>query len=187
MPGARENGKPLVFATVGTDHHRFDRLVHWLDRWLEAGGSGKARCLIQTGTSTPSRHAESRDYLEYDAMQAAIRDAAVIVSHGGPGTIALAACAGKPPIVVPRLHELSEHVDDHQVVFSRRMAGEGAIALAESEDRFRELIDEAIEQRGVPRGERTSSSVADVVRRFEEVVDDLTRSRPGGKRATAHR
>ena len=29
---------PLVFVTVGTDHHPFDRLIHWMDRWLELVG-----------------------------------------------------------------------------------------------------------------------------------------------------
>lgn len=165
--------KPLLFVTVGTDHHPFDRLVRWLDSWLEAGGNGTARCLVQRGTSIPPSHARSSHYLAYDAMCAAMREAAALVCHGGPGTIMLAAHAGKVPIVVPRLRALGEHVDDHQLIFARRMAEEGTIALAESEDRFRALVNEALAGR-IARTPVAPSCTADTVRRFEQIVDELT-------------
>src|SRR6185312_1027562 len=45
--------RPFVFATVGTDHHPFHRLVRWLDDWYALDGASRTRCLIQTGTSEP--------------------------------------------------------------------------------------------------------------------------------------
>jgi UDP-N-acetylglucosamine transferase subunit ALG13 len=168
---ATSDVKPLLFVTVGTDHHPFDRLLRWIDAWLAAGGKKRVRCLVQRGTSIPSSYAESSDYLEYDAMGAAMRDAAAVVCHGGPGTILLAADAGKVPIVVPRLHALGEHVDDHQLIFARRMASEGTVALAEREDRFRALADEALTAPVTPAP--AASFVADALRRFEKIVDEL--------------
>jgi diacylglycerol kinase (ATP) len=46
---------PLLLVTVGTDHHPFDRLVRWVDGWLdgETGQAAGLRCLMQTGTSAP--------------------------------------------------------------------------------------------------------------------------------------
>jgi UDP-N-acetylglucosamine transferase subunit ALG13 len=164
--------KPLLFVTVGTDHHPFDRLVRWLDAWLEGGGDRLARCLVQRGTSIPPSHAQSSHYLPYDAMDAAVREAAALVCHGGPGTIMLAAHAGKIPIVVPRLRALGEHVDDHQLIFARRMANEGTIVLAESEDRFRALVEHALAAR-IARPGVAPSCTAGTVRRFEEIVDEL--------------
>lgn len=164
--------KPLLFVTVGTDHHPFDRLVKWLDSWLEAGGNGTVRCLVQRGTSIAPAHARSSNYLAYDAMCAAVREAAALVCHGGPGTIMLAAHAGKVPIVVPRLGALGEHVDDHQLIFARRMAEEGTIALAESEDRFRALVDDALAAR-IALDPVAPSWTGDTVRRFEQIVDEL--------------
>jgi UDP-N-acetylglucosamine transferase subunit ALG13 len=165
--------KPLLFVTVGTDHHPFDRVVRWLDAWLEAGGERRVRCLVQHGTSIASSHAESSDYLGYDVMRAATREAVAVVCHGGPGTIMLAADAGKVPIVVPRLRALGEHVDDHQLIFARRMAREGTIALAESEDRFRALVEEALAA-PTTRALVAASHTADSLRRFEAIVDELT-------------
>jgi UDP-N-acetylglucosamine transferase subunit ALG13 len=174
-----ESTKPLVFLTVGTDHHRFDRVVHWLDAWLEGGAEDRVRCLVQHGASAPSSLAPSRDFLTYDEMDEAIQDAAVIVSHAGPGTIMLAAEAGKVPIVVPRVRALREHVDDHQVLFAQRLQEERTIALADSESKFRQFVERALAN-PLARPQRVSSS-ADAVRRFEEVVDELM----GASRVTA--
>ena len=89
-----------MFASVGTDYHPFDRLSRWIDSWLEAGGSESARCFVQTGTSAVPRLAEHRQYLGHAEMEAMVREAAVVVCHGGPGTIMLASTLGKRPIVV---------------------------------------------------------------------------------------
>jgi UDP-N-acetylglucosamine transferase subunit ALG13 len=163
--------KPLVFLTVGTDHHPFDRIVRWLDAWLEGGAEDRVRCLVQHGASAPSALAPSRAFLTYDEMDEAIRDAAVIVSHGGPGTIMMAAEAGKVPIVVPRTRALREHVDDHQVLFAQRLRQDRTIALADSESKFRQFVDRALSN-PLARPQRASST-EEAVRRFEEVVDEL--------------
>ncbi|MDP8911041.1 MAG: sulfotransferase [Actinomycetota bacterium] len=165
--------KPLVFATVGTDHHPFDRLVRWLDRWLENGGKHRARCLVQRGTSRAPAHAESADYLDYGSMHASVCDAALVVCHGGPGTIMLAANEGKRPLVVPRRQSLGEHVDDHQVAFARRIAKDGAIRVAESEEEFRALLDEALEHPESWRLPADRPAVDDVVQRIERLVEPL--------------
>jgi UDP-N-acetylglucosamine transferase subunit ALG13 len=162
----------FVFVTVGTDHHPFDRLVRWVDAWLENGGDCRVRCLVQHGNSAPPAHAERNDYLTYDAMCSAIEAADVVVSHGGPGTIMLAAYTGKVPIVVPRLRHLGEHVDDHQLVFTRRVANEGTIALAEDEGRFRALLERALVT-PLPRRTIAGPSTEQTVRRFEAIIDEL--------------
>jgi UDP-N-acetylglucosamine transferase subunit ALG13 len=174
-----EPTKPLVFLTVGTDHHPFDRVVRWLDAWLEGGGAGQVRCLVQHGASAPSSLAPSREFLTYAEMDAAIRDAAVIVSHAGPGTIMMAAEIGKVPIVVPRTRALREHVDDHQVLFAQRLREDRTIALADSETKFRQFVERAL-ARPFALPQRAASS-AEAVRRFEEVVDELM----GASRVTA--
>jgi UDP-N-acetylglucosamine transferase subunit ALG13 len=162
----------FVFVTVGTDHHPFDRLVRWVDAWLENGDGRQVRCLVQHGTSASPSHAERSDYLTYDAMCAAIDAADVVVCHGGPGTIMLAAHTGKVPIVVPRLRQLGEHVDDHQLFFTRRVANEGTIALAEDEGRFRALLERALVT-PLPRRTIAGPSTEQTVRRFEAIIDEL--------------
>src|SRR5262245_41850916 len=100
MPGT---DLPLVFVTVGTDHHPFDRLIRLVDGWLEGrGGDSTVRCVVQHGTSQAPSVAEHRPYLGYGEMEALVAEAAAVVCHGGPGSVMLCRGAGKQPIVVPR-------------------------------------------------------------------------------------
>lgn len=159
--------------SVGTDYHPFDRLCRWVDAWLADGGGEIARCFVQTGTSTPPTRAEHGQYLGQEQMEAMMREAAVVVCHGGPGTIMLAAATGKRPIVVPRRKAAGEHVDDHQHAFTRRIAADGAIILAESEPEFRGYLSGALHANGGEPPPPRRTSPADAVRRFEELVERL--------------
>ena len=134
----------LVFATVGTDHHPFDRLVLWLDEWLASRARDRRDCLVQIGTSLAPRLARSRRFLSYPEMESALAQATAVVCHAGPGTVMMALAAGKKPIVVPRDSALGEHVDDHQLVFARRVFEEGSIWLANGREHLAELLDRAI-------------------------------------------
>jgi UDP-N-acetylglucosamine transferase subunit ALG13 len=173
---------PLLLVTVGTDHHPFDRLVRWASAWLD-GHPGQLRCLMQTGTSAPpatAGAAEWRAYLEFDALQAAMASAAAVVCHGGPGTILGARHRGAVPIVVPRQHRLGEHVDDHQVAFSRRLAADGGdIHLAETEDGLHRLLDRVAAEPAAFRAGPGDRETAGAVREFERLVDGLVGERPG--------
>jgi UDP-N-acetylglucosamine transferase subunit ALG13 len=167
---------PLVFVTVGTDHHPFDRLVQWIDAWLESGAKDRVRCLVQTGTSFPPRLAEWDQYFGYQQMETFFAESSAVVCHGGPATVMMARWAGKRPIVVPRRHDLREHVDDHQVVFSRRIADLGEISLAENQAILTASLEGALGGEGfidVAGQENRDEAVAE----FERLVDKLMISR----------
>jgi UDP-N-acetylglucosamine transferase subunit ALG13 len=166
----------LLLVTVGTDHHPFDRLVRWVDAWFGSGRVG-VRCLMQTGTSAPpAGSAAWQAYLEFDALQAAMREATVVVCHGGPGTILGARHAGAIPVVVPRQARLSEHVDDHQVLFTRRLADAGGVFLAESEAGLHALLDRAVAEPAAFRAPFLDRGLDGAVRSFQRLVDDLIAS-----------
>jgi UDP-N-acetylglucosamine transferase subunit ALG13 len=172
----RDDSLPLVFVTVGTDHHPFDRLVGWIDDWLAGGAEERVRCLIQTGTSMPPLRTEFDQYFGYQQMETFLAEASVVVCHGGPGTVMMARWAGKRPIVVPRRHDLREHVDDHQVAFARRIAAEGEIALAEDAAALTAHLEQALAGEGIL-DVRSQEDQGEAVAEFERLVDDLMSSR----------
>jgi UDP-N-acetylglucosamine transferase subunit ALG13 len=163
----------LVFATVGTDHHQFDRMVDWVDSWLEGNAGDSLDALVQIGTSSAPRVARSVAYLGYDAMEDAMRRASAIVTHGGPGSIMLASWLGKMPIVIPRRAALGEHVDNHQVVFTERLAEAGTIMLADSEARLHELLSAAVSGETPAAAQHGRGHVEATVRRFERLVGEM--------------
>jgi UDP-N-acetylglucosamine transferase subunit ALG13 len=164
---------PLVFVTVGTDHHPFDRLVRWVDSWLAGRDDRPVRCLIQSGTSQPPRMTEYDQYFGYQQMETFMAEATAVVCHGGPGTVMMCRSAGKRPIVVPRRHDLGEHVDDHQLAFARRIATEGEIALAEDEATLAACLDRALAGEGTLDAQSQEGRVAETVAQFELLVGKL--------------
>jgi UDP-N-acetylglucosamine transferase subunit ALG13 len=183
---------PLIFATVGTDVHPFHRMTHWIDGWLEQGGLTRAQCFMQTGTSEEPKLALHYPYLGYTEMEQKVREAAAVVCHGGPGTIMLCLALGKQPIVVPRAAARGEHVDDHQRAFSKRVAADGVILLAETEDQFRKHVELVLD--GGANGATAHVNGHDpsaTAARFEELVNGLftgsTRPAPGSPVARGRR
>ena len=57
----------------------------------------------------------------FDEMHNYVKQANIVITHGGPGSIFLPLQYKKIPIVVPRQKEYEEHVDNHQVLFTKRL------------------------------------------------------------------
>lgn len=109
----------MIFVTVGTHEQPFNRLVKKVDD-LVAQGNIKEKVIIQTGFSTyNANHCETHKMMSFDEMQQALKDARIVITHGGPSSFIEALQFGKVPIVVPRREEYNEHVNDHQVDFTK--------------------------------------------------------------------
>jgi UDP-N-acetylglucosamine transferase subunit ALG13 len=168
---------PLVVVTVGTDHHRFDRLVRWMDHWYSRQ-SAEVRIVAQTGTARQSRVFECQPYLAPAELDEAFGAATAVVSHGGPATIMGVRSQGLMPIVVARDSRLDEHVDDHQQRFARWLAARGEIALATTEAELCGRLDAAIADPTAYRLTATDGdSTARTVERFGVLVDELLERR----------
>jgi UDP-N-acetylglucosamine transferase subunit ALG13 len=90
---------------------------------------------VQHGASAiRPRNAECIDFLEYDDFVQLIRDASVVVTHAGVGSVMTALAEGKRPIVVPRRADHGEVVDDHQVPFARRAGELGLVTILDDVD-----------------------------------------------------
>ena len=165
--------KPLIFVTVGTDHHPFDRLIEWADRWVESR-EGRARVFVQSGTSRPPRSAEGKPYLSHQEMRGLLSEATAVVCHGGPGTIMEARRAGLIPVVVPRQAGRGEHVDDHQPAFAARLAAAGEILVPKDESQLHEVLDQTLRDPGRLRGDPAASGNGSAAAgRVERLVEDL--------------
>lgn len=111
----------MIFVTVGTHEQPFDRLVGCMDR-LKEEGKIKQDVFIQTGyTRIEPRFCVYEPLIGFEEMNRKINDAEIVITHGGPGSIMSVLYGGKIPIVVPRRREFGEHVDNHQVLFTRKL------------------------------------------------------------------
>ncbi|ASN40207.1 glycosyltransferase [Paeniglutamicibacter terrestris] len=134
-----ENGDQNIVVSLGTDHHRFDRAVDWIDDWLETQET-QPRCLIQHGSSRQPRQGNGVDRMPRTDLLDLYAGADAVIVQGGPGSILDVREMGKIPIAIPRRPELDEVVDGHQIAFARFMASQGEALLAESADDMDRLL-----------------------------------------------
>lgn len=161
---------PRVFVSLGTDVHPFERLVSWVERWPAASDPALSELVLQVGHTRVAHWGSSHAWLTGEEMSQHMSSARAVVSHGGPATIALSRRFGKVPIVLARRSELGEHVDDHQVAFTDRLAATGRIVLVRSEVELHDQLDRALHD---PSHLRCDPEVADVtatVTHFDRLV-----------------
>ncbi len=129
----------MIFVTVGTHEQPFNRLLKCIDQMVE-DGIIKEKVIVQKGfTNYEFKNCENSELIEYDDMQKYIKEARIVITHGGPASFVSPLAIGKTPIVFPRKKEFNEHVNDHQVDFAREVeARMGNIIVAEDEQ---QLID----------------------------------------------
>ncbi len=121
----------MILVTVGTHHQPFDRLVRAAER---VAASVDERVVVQRGCSriTPVGCAVV-DHVGPEQLTAWMREARVLILHGGSSSFLEARALGRVPILVPRRAAHGEHVDDHQLEFGRSLPRAEAV-LAEPEE-----------------------------------------------------
>ena len=133
----------LVVVSVGTDHHRFDRLVGWMDRW--AADHSAIKVIIQRGSAAPTDHAESHPMIPYRDLCDLFAIATAVVTHGGPSTVMDIRAAGRLPIVFPRDPAHGEHIDDHQLRFGHHLARHQLAKIVYQHHELGLALDEALD------------------------------------------
>jgi UDP-N-acetylglucosamine transferase subunit ALG13 len=118
----------VIVFTIGTSLP-FDRLVVAADAVASAC---EERVVVQGGRSSCQlTRAELVQFLSSDELRALVADARAVVMHAGAGSALLALTEGKRPVLVPRLRRFGEAIDDHQVIFGRRLQEVGLAHFVE--------------------------------------------------------
>jgi UDP-N-acetylglucosamine--N-acetylmuramyl-(pentapeptide) pyrophosphoryl-undecaprenol N-acetylglucosamine transferase len=119
----------MILVSVGTNEWPFDRLVR-----AARALSERYPVVVQYGASREAHGSgDWVDFMSFDELADAMREADVVVSHAGVGSLLLAQQCGRRPIVVPRRGHLGEAVDDHQLNFARRFEQTGIFTLVEDD------------------------------------------------------
>ena len=115
----------MIFVTTGTDPRGFERLVRRMD---EIAGRIDEEVIMQIGgTEYAPRNAVHFGYTTQERIRDLCRAANVVVTLAGVGTILDALQQGTPVVVVPRLRQYGEVIDDHQVGLTRELEKAGKI------------------------------------------------------------
>ena len=114
----------MIFVTVGTHEQQFDRLICAVDNYASLHEDEEV--IIQSGFCTfHPTCCKSKAFMSYEDMAQCMKEADVVICHGGPSTFIEALIEGKTPIVVPREARYGEHINDHQKEFVTLVAEAG--------------------------------------------------------------
>lgn len=130
----------MIFVTVGTHEQPFNRLIEYIDNWA---GYHNEEVVIQTGYSTyEPNNCKWQKLFSYQQMALLVAKARIVITHGGPSSFIAPLQIGKIPIVVPRKKDFDEHVNNHQVSFSKAVAERmGTIIVVEEMGKLNDVID----------------------------------------------
>jgi UDP-N-acetylglucosamine transferase subunit ALG13 len=130
----------LIFVTVGTQLP-FDRMIRAIDDWARDREPDEVFAQIGPAEYLP-RAIEYARFISPAECRERMLAADVIVAHAGMGSILSALELGKPILVMPRLAELGEHRNDHQLATAERLAAHGQIDVAQGPEDLAAKLDQ---------------------------------------------
>lgn len=163
----------MIFVTVGTHEQQFNRLLKEIDRLVETKVI-KEEVFIQTGYSDyEPKHCKWSKLIPYKEMEQKVKDARIVITHGGPASFIAPLQIGKTPIVVPRQFEFDEHVNNHQLEFANQVEKRmGTIITINNIEELEDTIknyDKIIKDKS----KNNSSNNKDFCKKFEKIVEEL--------------
>lgn len=160
----------MIFLTVGTTRFAFDRLLKAVDEALLSLKSSE-KLIIQKGPGQYQfrySNTEIFDEMSFKKMISLLKQARVVVTHGGPATIFLALKHSKnKPLIVPRLPEFKEHVNNHQEIFAKFLSQKKMIEAILLPENLEEQIGDYLKKPAFPLREAKKNDT------YEKLVRNL--------------
>lgn len=119
----------MIFVTVGTQL-AFDRLIEAVDVWAGNNPGETVFAQIGPGDYKP-KNCTFADFVPPDKANDLIRNADLIISHAGMGSILTALKYQKPILVLPRKASLGEHRNEHQLATAKWLGRKPGVFVAD--------------------------------------------------------
>lgn len=130
----------MVFLSVGTQKQDFSRMFSLVEasKILE-----NEKIIAQSGyTAYQSDKIDNIPFMDEATFEEKIKEADMIICHGGVGTIFHALHQKKTVLVIPRLAKYHEHVNDHQLEVCTKLQEMGYLLYLQDG----ETVDEKLKQ-----------------------------------------
>lgn len=145
----------MILVTLGTQKQSFNRLLDMIEK-----SNINDKIIVQAGyTKYKSKKMKIRDFVNYQEMDKLIKQADLIITHGGTGSIVTAIKQGKKVIACPRLKKYGEHVDDHQKQIVDIFSEVGYILKLDENDNLDELVQKIKTKKMIPFKSNTTNFI----------------------------
>ena len=131
----------MIFVIVGFHYQGFDRLIRKMD---EIAGRIDEPVIMQIGHSKYiPKNAKYFNFKKDDEIiKNLMKQARIIISHGGAGTILDVLHLNKPLIVVPKLRKFKEHIDNQQMELAEALERERKLLFVTNIDKLENAIEQ---------------------------------------------
>lgn len=117
----------MILVLLGTQNNNFNRLLNAIQENIDNGVIDD-EVVVQAGfTKFDSKDMKIFSMIDKEKFSKLQDDADLIITHGGVGSIISSLEKGKKVIVVPRLKQYGEHVNDHQIQIAERFKSLGYV------------------------------------------------------------
>ena len=159
----------MILVTLGTQDKSFVRLIKEIDS-LKEKDIIKDKVIAQLGyTEFDSKNIETFSLIESDKLDKLIKEADLIITHGGVGSILTGLKYGKKVIAVPRLSEYKEHTNDHQIQIVNEFFNTGFILKCDNPKDLENTLKEV--KNFKPK--KYKSNTANMVKIIEDFIDGI--------------
>ncbi len=126
--------------TVGNAKQQFNRLLEYC---VQSAHLLPKPVVVQNGNTLFNYpEFECYNFLNNDLFIKKIKSSKILIAHAGAGSIIDSICHGIKPIIMPRLKENNEHINNHQLELALKLNQIGYVYLATN---LNELIDALID------------------------------------------
>lgn len=130
----------MIFVMLGTQDKSFKRLLDYVEQ-----SKIQEEIIVQAGyTKFKSDKMKIYDYLSSEQFDEFIKQADLIITHGGVGSIMSALKRGKKVIACARLENYMEHQNDHQKQIIESFALQGYLLELNEHNSLDELYNRCI-------------------------------------------
>jgi beta-1,4-N-acetylglucosaminyltransferase len=154
-----------TFVSIGNVKKEFTRLLKAVEENLDLLPKP---ILIQRGHTAfeikQHEFVEVHDFISMDQFIHLFQTVEILIVHAGAGSIMNAIKAKKIPIVMTRLPQYDEIINDHQVGFARNLQQEGRIMLIENSQELATAIQTQINKNNHSSIQETTSRAAEVIK-----------------------
>jgi len=134
----------VIFITLGTQKFQFDRLLKQLDELIDEGKIKPEELVVQCAYSKYVPKNYTTFFMKpQNEIEEYMRNAELIITHSGTGSIITALKLKKKIIIVPRLKKFDEHVDNHQVELAEVFKEKVNVLVVEDMEQLYSTMQEA--------------------------------------------
>jgi len=131
----------MIFVTLGTQDKPFKRLIKAVERQIDLGNITE-EVIVQSGcTDYKSDKMKIINYMNGEEFNKYLKEASVIITHAGVGTIIKSLEENKKVIAAARKMVYGEHVNNHQQQILDNFSIKGYILPLRSFRKLNEVLD----------------------------------------------